>query len=435
MNAISDTAKAEKRNVSEEESTEFDALETELDTVKRNIARAEKLVKENEERSRETTKPVHVTVERSEGEDENGNCKVWGSLGEQLLAVKRVGMEPYSLANAEVARKLELSNRIMRAATGLQESVMAEGGFLVQQDGSQDLLQVTKETGKLLKLVDTYSISSQANGMSFPFVDETSRVDGQRSGGIQAFWEGEADQYTKSKPKIGKSDLKLKKLTGLCYLTDELIEDAPVMESFIKTEFGREFGFKTDDAIIRGNGAGKPLGVLNASALVKVAKEASQTNLTINGNNLSKMLAQLHEEDLASAVWVYNLGLKAELMTLALTVGSTSYPVMLQGGVTGSIAGAVPTNTILGLPAFAMEQCPQLGDEGDIILFNPKKYLWIDKGGVKEAQSIHVSFEKSETAFRFVYRADGQPKHKSAVTPYKGSVSYSSYVALAARKA
>jgi HK97 family phage major capsid protein len=433
MNAISDTAKAEKRGVSEDEAKEFDTLEAELETVKRNIARAEKLIKENEERSKGTTAPLHVQVTRDEGEDENGKCIVWKSLGEQLLAVKRIGMEPYSTSNAEIAKKLERSNRIMRAATGLQESIMAEGGFLVQQDGSNQLLQVAQETGKLAGRVDKYSISSQSNSMAFPTVDETSRVDGSRAGGIQAYWEGEADTYTKSKPKLGKVELKLKKLTGLCYLTDELLEDAPLMESFIKTEFGREFGFKIDDAIVRGNGSGKPLGILNCPALVTQAKEGSQTADTINANNLAKMLGRLHEEDLAGAVWIYNPGCKSQLMTLSLTVGSTSYPVMLNGGITGNMIGGVPVNTILGLPAFAMEQCSAIGDLGDIFLFNPKKYLWIDKGGINAAQSIHVSFEKSETAFRFVYRADGQPKFKSALTPYKGSDTFSSYITLEAR--
>jgi HK97 family phage major capsid protein len=434
MNAISDLAKKEKRGVSEDESKEFDGLELELETVKRNIARAEKLAKENEERVKPTKKALHTEVTRSEGEDENGNCKVWGSLGEQLMAVKRVAVEPMTLRNSDVAQRLELSNKIMRAATGLQESIMAEGGYLIQQDGSNVLLEKARETGKLAGLVDRYGITSQSNGISFPSVDESSRVDGSRAGGIQAFWEGEGDTYTKSKPKLSKIELKLKKLTGLCYLTDELIEDAPVMEAFITRAFGREFGFKIDDAVINGTGAGMPLGILqHSTGLVSVAKESGQAAATLNATNLAKMFARLHEEDMGSAVWVYNAGVKSALMTLSLTVGSNTYPVFLPGGITGSVAGSVPVSTILGIPAFALEQCAALGTVGDILLINPKKYLWIDKGGVKAAQSIHVAFEKSETAFRFVYRADGQPAERTVLTPFKGSDTLGSYVALATR--
>ncbi len=126
MNAISDAAKTEKRNVSEDESKEFDTLEAELETVKRNISRAEKLAKENEERAKSVKAPLHIEVTRSEGEDENGKCKVWRSLGEQLHAVKLVETEKTGKRSFETMEKLELSNKIMRAATGMQESVMAE---------------------------------------------------------------------------------------------------------------------------------------------------------------------------------------------------------------------------------------------------------------------------------------------------------------------
>lgn len=433
MRSLADKAKEEKRVLTEEESKRYDELEKKEEELSRNIKRLEKLSQKEEERKQPTSKPVDLQVSRNEGEDEKGQCVVWGSLGEQLMAVKRVSMEPVSSRNLEITRKLELSNKIMRAATGMQESVMAEGGFLVQTDGANTLLQKAQDTGKLAGLVDRYSVSTQSNGITFPTVDETSRANGSRSGGIQAFWEGEGDTYTKSKPKLGKNELKLKKLTGLCYLTDELLEDAPVMERFITTEFGREFGFKIDDAIINGDGAGKPMGVLQSPSLVSQAAEGGQTADTINAINLAKMLARLHESSLSDAVWVYNQGCKAQLMTLSLTIGSNSYPVMLPGGVGGSFVNGVPVTTILGLPAFALEQCQAIGDVGDIILFSPKAYLWIDKGGIQSAQSIHVSFEKSETAFRFVYRADGQPKEKSAVTPYKGANSLSSYIALAAR--
>lgn len=432
MEALADAAKKENRGLTEDEGTEFDSLESEVKALKRNIERAEALSREQEERSRAVSKPVDIEVTRNEGEDERGNCVVWGSFGEQLMAVKRMAIEPVSHANSQEARKLEQSNKIMRAATGMQESVMAEGGFLIQQNFASTLIEKAQQTGKLAGLVDKYSLSV-GNGISFPTVDETSRVDGSRSGGVVAFWEGEGDTYTKSKPKFGKVELKLKKLTSLCYLTDELLEDVPVMGSFVERAFAKEFGFKIDDGVIRGNGSGKPLGFLNGPALVTQSKESAQAADTINAQNIAKMFARLHEEDLATAVWVYNPGAKAQLMTLALTIGSNSYPVFLQGGVTGNFVNGIPVNTILGLPAFAMEQCSAIGDLGDIMLVNPKKYIWIDKGGPKAAQSIHVAFEKSETAFRFVYRADGQPQEKSALTPYKGSDAFSSHVTLEAR--
>ena len=56
----------------------------------------------------------------------------------------------------------------------------------------------------------------------------------------------------------------------------------------------------------------------------------------------------------------------------------------------------------------------------------------ISKGGVEAASSIHVKFVEDETAFRFVFRVDGQPIWASAVTPFQGSDTVSPFVALAA---
>jgi hypothetical protein len=56
----------------------------------------------------------------------------------------------------------------------------------------------------------------------------------------------------------------------------------------------------------------------------------------------------------------------------------------------------------------------------------------INKGGIEAASSIHVQFVTDETAFRFVYRMDGQPIWDTPVTPFQGSDTVSPFVALLA---
>ncbi len=58
---------------------------------------------------------------------------------------------------------------------------------------------------------------------------------------------------------------------------------------------------------------------------------------------------------------------------------------------------------------------------GDIILADFGEYILIDKGGISNASSIHVSFLTDQTVFRFVYRVDGQPSWNAALTPYKSA--------------
>ena len=433
MEALAEAAKKENRGLSEDEGKEFDAVEVEVKNLKRNIERAEVLAREQEERGRATTSPIDIQVTRGEGEDEKGKCVVYSTFGEQLRDVAALAKDPYSANTSEVRKRVDLANKITRAASGHSEAVAADGGALVITDFASEILDKAYLLAPFASKVKRYGLTSGANGIKIPYVDETSRADGSRQGGIRAYWEEEAAAYTATKGKFGLMELNLKKLIGAAYITDELLGDAGVLGSWVTQAFQREFAFKLDDAFINGDGAGKPSGILNSSALVSVAKEVSQTAATINANNLAKMLARVPEANLPGCIWLYNQAAKAQLMTLGLTVGSNSYPVMLQGGITGNMMGGVPVNTVLGIPAFASEHCAALGTVNDIILVDTQAYIAIDKGGIKSAQSVHVRFLYDENCFKFTYRVDGQPAWRTGLTPFKGSDTLSPYVVVATR--
>jgi HK97 family phage major capsid protein len=265
--------------------------------------------------------------------------------------------------------------------------------------------------------------------LTVPGVDETSRVDGSRSGGIRAYWEGEADTFTSSKPKFRAIELKAKKLTGLCYATDELLEDTSALGAFVANGFKDEFGFKIDDAIIRGTGAGMPLGILNSGALVSVAKESGQAVDTITSANVMAMFARMFPRSVSKAKWYINQAAWPQIFQLSLAVGTGGIPLFIEPG---KIADA-PYGALLGRPIVPLEQCAALGDVGDILFGDMSQYLLAAKGGIKADSSMHVLFTTSEMAYRFVLRMDGQPIRKSALTAFKGSDTTSPFLTVAAR--
>lgn len=219
-------------------------------------------------------------------------------------------------------------------------------------------------------------------------------------------------------------ELSLKKLTGLCYATDELLQDASALESVIRQAFADEFGFKIDDAIINGTGSGEPLGILKSGSLVTVAKESSQTDkLTVE--NLIKAWNRLWARSRNNAVWYINQEIEPYLYTLK--IGDT--PVYVPAGGLSE----KPYGTIFGRPVIPLEQCSAAGEVGDIILADLSQYLLADKGGINATSSIHVRFLYDENVFRFIYRVDGQPIWNKPLTPYKGSSSVSPFVTIAKR--
>lgn len=407
--AVLNKAEAEDRFLSEDEQKDIDKYEEEIRAWDESIGRAEKLLAiEPEDRS--TEKPEVKPTPAKDTE------KRFSSFGEQLMAAYRA-----ATPGGKVDERLTT-----RAASGLNESTPSDGGFLVQQDFVTELLKRTYETGILASKVKKIPISTNANGMKINAIDEDSRANGSRWGGVQTYWEGEADELTASKPKFRQMELSLKKLTGLCYATDELLQDAAALEAVIRQAFAEEFGFKIDDAILSGSGEGEPLGILNSGAIVTVAKEASQTD-TITVENLIKMWNRLWSRSRANAVWYINQELEPYLYTLKIGDKPVYIPA---GGLSEK-----PYGTLFGRPVVPIEQCSAAGEVGDIILADIGQYLLIDKGGIKSASSIHVRFLYDENVFRFIYRVDGKPIWTKPLTPYKGSATVSPFVTLAKRGA
>lgn len=349
------------------------------------------------------------------------NLHPYRSLGDQLMAVARSAHNPHATDQGLLD--------IQAAGIGLNEGVDSAGGFLVQTDFTGELLERAHETGVLIGRTDRRPISAGSNGIKINAIDESSRVDGSRQGGVRAYWTGEGTALTGSKPTFRRMELSLQKLTGLYYATDEELQDATALAANVARWFGDEFGFKLDDALFRGTGAGQPLGVLGHAGTVSVTKETGQAAATILAENIEKMYARMWARSIPKAEWFINQDCWPQLFQLAHVVGTGGVPVFVPAG---GLSGA-PFGTLLGRPIMPIEQCETVGTVGDILFADWQEYLTIEKGGIDAQSSIHVQFLTDETVFRFILRMDGQPKRNAALTPYKGTSTQSSFVTLATR--
>lgn len=341
------------------------------------------------------------------------------SFGQQLVAVARAAT-PGGQTDPRLYRA---------AASGLNEAVPSQGGFLVQQDFSTELLQGLFTTGLLASRCNRIRISGNSNSIKLPAPDETSRADGSRWGGVLSYWKDEAAQATATKPKFRALQLSLNKLLGFCYATDELLQDSSVLETVIRQAFQDELGFKIDDAIINGSGSGMPLGILPSGCLVSVPKESGQQAATVVFENIVKMYSRMPGRNRANAAWLISQSVESQLFQMSLQIGTGGSAVYLPGGG----VSAAPFATLFGRPVLPVEQCKVLGTQGDIVFADLGSYILADKGDLQSDMSIHVRFEYMESCFRFSYRCDGQPLHASSITPFDGGDPVSPFVALATR--
>jgi HK97 family phage major capsid protein len=345
----------------------------------------------------------------------------FASFGEQLQAIAR-SSGPGAITDPRLGE-------IQAAVAGLSEGVPADGGFLLQDTFSDEIWRLMHETGQVFnRITRRITLSGNSISLKMPAIDESSRADGSRLGGVTAAWLGEGQTIIASTPEFSRIALELNKLAALAHATNEQLQDTPVIEQIINSAFASEMGFELDDAAIRGTGAGQPLGILNSPATVSVTKETGQAADTVLFENITKMWARMWAQSRGNSVWFVNQDVEPQLQTMSLAVGTGGIPVYLPAGG----LSVAPFATLMGRPVVPIEQCATVGTVGDIILADMSQYWEINKGGVQNASSIHVNFSTDQTAFRATMREDYRPIWKTPLTPHAGST-LSPFVTLASR--
>lgn len=311
------------------------------------------------------------------------------------------------------------------ASTVATEGVGADGGYLIPPEYSSQLMKLVEDEDELMGRCNQATTTS--NSMTFP-KDETTQWG---TDGIQAYWENEAAAIAQSKPGFKTETQRLKKLTALVPVTEELLSDAPSLDSYIRQTAPSKMAFKVSLAILQGSGIGQPLGILNSPALKTVAKVTDQTADTINFTNISAMWSGMLAQHRRNAIWLVNQDAEPQLDALKIEgAASGVFPAYLPaGGISAS-----PYSTLKGKPVIFTQACETVGDLGDILFVNLDQYRILRKAsGMQVDTSMHLWFDQALQAFRFILRLDGQPMLSAPIAARDGSATYSPFVALAAR--
>lgn len=318
-------------------------------------------------------------------------------------------------------------HRHYQAVQGMSEGAGADGGYTVMPEFASGIIDRVYGNN-LWSRTDNYTVTG--NNLTFLANAETSRATGSRHGGLRGYWLAEGATLTKSKPTFREVTLKLVKLGVLVYLTNELMEDGgSALPTYVRRKAGEEFNFMLGDSLFNGTGVGQPLGVLNCPSLVSVAKEAGQAATTLEMENINKMYARFFMPNYSNAYWYGNQDILPELDTMTIGVGTGGQPVyMPPGGLSQAPYGALKSR-----PLEYTEFNATLGTQGDIILADLGQMLSISKGGVAQAVSMHVEFLTDQLALRFIIRVNAGPWETTAITPFKGSNTQSSFITLDTR--
>ena len=341
------------------------------------------------------------------------------------------GVEIYHAGRGKVSKTMQ--TWMAKAAGDPSQNISDNeaGAYLIPPEWNSELLKPIMQED--LAFSRTRKVLLQRNTIEMPYVNGFDESSGKTYGNVQATWMDEEDAHTGSSLKFGKMRLALKKLGLLAFVTDEMISDSPAsMEVILRDSFRDALTFELNSKLLRGTGAGQPQGILNSPALVSVAAETGQAASTILFENILKMYSRISNR--SNAIWMANENTLPQLATMSLSVGTAGVPVwMPANGAAGR-----PFDTLFGLPVVYNKHCSTLGTVGDIILVDWSAYYMALKAGAEGngqySSSIHLKFDYDQTAFKFIFRCDGQCSWKSSVTPPQATTNtISPIVALATR--
>jgi HK97 family phage major capsid protein len=349
------------------------------------------------------------------------------TFGDWLIQVAILG-SPKTAPQAKAAAQDRLEKVYSSSFSTWQKAAMAEssgvtGGYAVPPDFYMQLLTIAGEQNTFRKYGFVQPMASAT--MQFPYLDITTAQAAGNSpffGGVIANWTSEAQTRTETEPQFKMMELKAQELSGYSVSSNIILQDAAFgLEKFLFTIFGNAVAWYEEFAFLQGNGVGKPLGILNASATL------SNNRVTVGHftfPDVGAMLSKLLPASYGRSRWYISPTVVTDLLQLKDGAGRAIF-LSIDQGVT-----LAPVWKLLNLPVTITEKIPALGTKGDVMLVDPSLYVIGDRMMLEVAASEHVNFLKNQMTWRFVQRVDGRPWLDNPITLQDGSTQVSPFVVL-----
>jgi len=401
---------------------EFDTLTTAIEQRERIAAQTVTLGTGNGRQSAPTAAAPGTPAPRrnvqgtTAGRAQNG-MGGFDNMGSFAQSIIQAAVNPHS-----VDERLQ----IMNAPQGNNTLTPSEGGYLVPPDFRETIME--KMTNEQSLLGRTDGLQTGSNAITIP----KSAVEQWASTGVQGYWTAEGNAITASKAVFAQTTIPLWKLAALVPVTEEQMEDGPLIESYLNRKVPDKLDWMISDAILNGDGSGKPFGILDADALSKgtiaLTRSASAADV-IDYDDVLALWGTLYAPWRNNAVWLINPAVEEKLNKLSFEGTSSSVPAYMPANG----LSATPYGTLMGRPVIPHQALGAAGAAGDVLLADMSQYLTATKvNGVRSDVSMHVYFATDELAFRFIIRVGGEPWWDTVVSANNGTYDQSAFVTLAA---
>ena len=364
MKALADAAAKAQRDLTEEESTQFETLKNEERSIQKQIDRVEYL------RSLERSAPAdHV------GDSHNKDFeKLKRSVSVQNIIQAQIAGR--SLSGAELEYNKEAEKRSGKKAQGAfipfdaletraTNNTTTAAELVAANHRPQDYIGALRSSN-IVRQMGVRTLTGLSGDVVIP----------KFGSGLSLGWVGEEEAVPESNMSFDAITLTPKHTGGKTEMSRQLIQQSsPDIESLIREDLSFLVAKNIDEAILAGTGVKDPLGIINTIGVLTGTTPATWAEVL-------QLIQQIEDENITNLQWLATSALKTTLAGIEKSTGTGQY--LYQNGQVGELPFKVSANMPAKTAILGDFSQVLLGVWSEIdILVNPYAEPAYSRGGVQ----------------------------------------------------
>jgi HK97 family phage major capsid protein len=383
--ALLDRAKGENRDLNAEETTSYEKLMTDQESIRSSIEREERQEKLDREMAESTRQAPRQNPGGGQSDEERSRSEYRAAFGRWLGLGKDGRLDP----NEE---------RALSAQTG------AAGGYLMAPQEMVSTLIKSIDDDVFIRMLGTKYQVNSSDSLGAPSLDNDP---------ADADWTAEITTVGEDTTMtFGKRELRPQLVTKLLKVSNRLMRNAAMgAEAIVTQRLAYKVGITHEKGFLTGTGAGQPLGVFTASSDgISTSRDVSTGNatnaITMDGLINAKYAIKAGYQRRAS--WIFHRdGIKsiAKLRDDSGASAGTGQYLWEPSKV------ANEPDRLLGSPVYQSEYAPNTFTTGLYVgLFGDFSFYWIaDNLQVQLQRLVELYAATNQTGFIVRAETDGMP--------------------------
>ena len=365
MEGFLDTHRNEMGVLSAEDDAAYAKMEHDLDSLTNEIKRMERRDAIEAELNKPVNSPITEVPERT------------------------ASLKPEKAGRASDAYKEDFDRHLRGKVplhNVLSEGVDADGGYLVPEEFETQIVTALEAENVIRSLAKVITTQHERK---IPIA----------TGHSTAQWTAENAAYTESNPTFGQKQIDAFKLTDLCRVSVELLQDSAFdIEDYLMNEFARAFGIAEEEAFCVGTGTNQPTGIFTENGGAVGVTAAAQNAIT--ADELISLVYALKSPYRRNAKFLMNDATISAIRKLKDSNGVYLWQPSLQAG---------EPDKLLGYDLYTSPYVPAMAADAYTVAFGDFKNYWIGDRAGRTVQRLNELYATNgQIGYVATERVDGK---------------------------